>query len=107
MHLERRDAAFNIVDVKQADLSSITYKVTQAGTVIISPTPITVSTAVYDTLQRGTAWTADEEGLNFSFTIPASAVPNAGLPYDIEFTFQPAGGNPFPVLVQVTTLAVP
>lgn len=108
MHLQRRDPVFNLVDIKQADLSSITYGVKQGQAVIIaSGTALTISSAIFDTLQNGTAWTGDTVGLNFAFTVPAAAVPQPNAEYLLTFTFTLTGGTVFPIVVKVQTESKP
>lgn len=90
--------------ITQATLSAITCKVyTSSGTLVSSPT-VTISSAVYDTLQTSDArWTRDSTGFNFLFTVPASAFPSPGL-YRVEFKFTPATGDPFHMVVRIHVL---
>lgn len=106
-HIKRRNTSFVLVDIVQADLTSITYKVTRDGVVVVAQTTVVIATSVYDTLQTGSAWRGDSAGLNFAHTVPGTAFPDGGATYDIEYLFTPTAGGVFPVLVRVTTLSVP
>lgn len=90
--------------ITQASLSAITCKVyNSTGTLVTSPT-VTISSAVYDTLQTSDVrWTRDTTGYNFLFTIPATAFPLPGY-YRVEFKFTPSAGDPFHLVVRVHVL---
>lgn len=78
--------------VTQASLSSIACNVydetTRAKTLIASPT-VTISSAVYDTLQTSDdRWTEDSTGYNFAFTLDGgTCFPLGGRQYRVEFVF--------------------
>ena len=89
----------NGVNITQAAISSITCKVRRysraTGAASDTGTPtVTVSSAVYDTLQTDDRWKADATGYNFSFAVPASAFP-AEDEYTIVFSFTPSSGSVF------------
>lgn len=57
---------------------------------------VTVSSAVYDTLQTGDPrWTLDTTGYNFLYMIAGTAFPEGDRTYQVEFTFNPSSGSPF------------
>ena len=90
--------------ITQASVSSIAYSVFDLtsgapDTATSTGTP-TVADALYDTLQTDTAWTAaggDSTGYNFRYVLPASAVPDGGHLYLVEYWITPTTGDPFPI----------
>lgn len=84
--------------ILQADLSSITYAVfnmTTGSAVAVINDTVTISTAVFDTLQTDGIWTWDTTGYNFLHVMPATAFPTGGNVYAVEYTFTPASGPVF------------
>jgi len=96
---------FNDRDLQQSDLTGISYTVTQGSAVVAGPAVLTGSACVFNTLQTGSAWTADDAGFNFLFTLPGSALPLPGETYRVGVTFTLSGGNTFPTFWDVTTVA--
>ena len=105
------------VDVTQASLSTITYTVKKYAsqldaegdddaTSVITSTSVTISAAIFDTLQTAAPWdsTADANGYNFKFTLPAASRPTEGW-HRVQFTFTPATGEAYPVVWIIETLA--
>lgn len=95
--------------ITQADIDSITCKVydlADTASAVDEPT-VTVSNAVFDALQTSDPrWTEDDTGYNFLFVVPATAFPEGGKEYRVEFKFSPASGEPFHYAVTITTLAI-
>lgn len=65
---------------------------------------LTVADVIFDTLQGTPSnpdarWREDETGFNFACEIPATAFPAAGH-YRIEFVFNPAAGEDFPLIFE-------
>lgn len=89
----------------QSDFGTITCKVydkddsTDAGTAVT----VTVSSAVFDTLQTdATRWT-DLTGFNFEHVIPATVLLAGGTTYQIEYTFIPSSGEPLKAVLEHST----
>lgn len=96
--------------ITQASLSSIACKVydLQSGSLVTSPT-VTVASAVFDTLQDGDddpRWTLDSTGFNFRHTVPAAGFPDGNKKYRVEYSFVPASGDAFPLVVEVFARAL-
>lgn len=92
--------------ITQASLTAITAKVfdldsTTPDTAVATPT-VTISSAVFDTLQTDDRWDADDTGYNFKFEVAASAFSTGGRRYRIEFLFDPTSGENFWVVFEVT-----
>lgn len=91
-------------NIQQADISSIACTVRRyargSNSVLNTLTPtVTVSSAVFDSLQTDGKWTEDATGYNFAFTVPGTAFPDgARYDYIIGFIFTPASGNDFPLV---------
>lgn len=91
--------------ITQASLTSITCKVfdldgTTPDTAITTPT-ITVSTAVYDTLQTDARWTVDSTGYNFIDALAATNFPTGDHLYRVEYKFTPTSGAVFFVVAEL------
>ena len=79
---------------KQANLTSITYKVTDltdTSQTAVTGT-VTISSAVYDTLQDHPLWQFTK-GYNFFFTLPPTCFPIGGHTYTAEFKITYSGGD--------------
>lgn len=84
------------VNIEQADVSSIAYKVTNTNTgVEISGGTLTVSTVVYDTLQTDSRWEADSTGYNFRHDFDQTTLTDPDVVYVIEYEFTLISGNKF------------
>ena len=91
--------------VTQASLSSITCKVfdlqgAAPGTAVSEPT-VTISSAVFDSLQTDARWTEDATGYNFAHQVASSVVADGGHAYRVEYKFTPASGQTFYVVFEV------
>lgn len=86
-------------NITQAALSNIYCRVYDSSDTLQASPSVTISSAVFDTLQTDSRWTADSTGYNFRFTVPASAFATAGK-YRIEFIFDPASGDDFALVVK-------
>jgi len=98
------DSAGNVV---RSDVTSIAYNVfdlssTTPGTAVSSDS-LTVASVVYNSLQTGGLWSKDSTGYNFKDTRPASIFSEPNHRYQIEYIFNPASGEDFPVVFQVLT----
>ena len=96
--------------VTQASLTSITCKVFDLSsatptTSIATPT-VTISSAVYDTLQTDSRWTVDSTGYNFLFTVAASILTTGDHRYRVEFKFTPTSGEVFFTVFELYAQAV-
>lgn len=105
--------------ITQATISTITCKVFDRAsatptTALATPT-VTVSSAIFDTLQTDGRWTADSEtepgedgetGYNFLFQVAGSVFSGAGRVYDVEFVFTPTSGEPVFQGFRHTTLPI-
>lgn len=66
-----------------------------------SATSITVASVIFDTLQTNSViWPEDSTGYNFKWDVPYTLLKKGG-DYEIEISFTPASGDPYPVVVQV------
>lgn len=83
-----RVLGLNGVALKQADVSTITYAVTnvRSGTSIATGT-LTISAVVFDTLQTGGPWSVDVTGYNFLHNAPGTFFPDGGETVQIDYTF--------------------
>jgi len=64
-------------------------------------TSITVANVIYDTLQTNSiVWPEDSTGYNFKWDVPYTLLKKGGR-YQIEITFTPSSGDPYPVVVDV------
>jgi hypothetical protein len=81
-------------DITQAGITSISYKVfdTEDGSETATGT-LTVSNVVYDSLQTDDRWSLDSNGYNFLHEPPASAFPEGGHTYQVEYLVTPASGQ--------------
>ena len=102
--------------ITQATTTGITCKVfdldsATPDTAVATPT-VTVSSAVFDTLQTAAAdlrmWTKDGTGFNFSFQVPATAFATGTVGasqqrrFRIEFIFDVTSGADFAIVYEVT-----
>ncbi len=85
--------------IKQADLSGITYSVTditdpEDEAEIVTATSLTVSAVLSDTPSNNPRnWKVDQIGYNFSHRIPASSFPTRGNRYRVSYAVTTTGGN--------------
>ena len=110
------DSAFNVMArvygnnaelVTAASMSTVTWAVTdmRSDAEIVAPTALVVSSVVFDSLQTGDEWDADEIGYNFLHTVPASTFTDGGVRAQIEYRATPVSGEPFDILwVRATVL---
>lgn len=93
--------------VTQAMLSSISYRAyRKEGNVpreiTSSATAIVVADTIFDTLQTNfVIWPEDSTGYNFKWDVPYTLLKKGG-DYEIEISFTPASGDPYPVVIQVS-----
>lgn len=88
--------------ITQATISTIVCKVflesgSTPDTAVVTPT-VTVSSAVFDTLQTDSRWTKDGTGYNFRFTVPGTSLTVDGGRYRVEYLFTPTSGDAFTVI---------
>lgn len=76
-------------DVRQADISTITWKLfdKEARTVVVDSGSLTVSSVIFDTLQTDARWKADSEGYNFRWDVPETLLPTGDTDYRIELKY--------------------
>lgn len=91
-------------NVKQADITSITYTVIDSGGATPNSGTLTVADVIFDTLQTDSRWTEDATGYNFRHTVPAAGFDAAGT-FQIKYIFTPASGSPFILLLEGPALA--
>lgn len=94
------------VNVTQASLSSISYKVfdlNTSTTEAVASGPLTISSVIFDTLQTDARWTADSTGYNFRHEVAASVFATARHRYRIEYLFTPTTGQPFWAVFEIIT----
>ncbi len=95
--------------ITQATISAITCGVyDSSGQSVLAPS-ITVSSVVYDTLQRDDLWKIDgvpidDLGYNFRHAMSASAFPSGNTTYTVQYKFDPASGEDFALQFRVTTM---
>ncbi len=100
------DRASVLDNVKQADVSTIAYEVFDGGLQIGATGNVTVSSAVFDTLQTGTIWSVDSTGFNFKQTLAAAYFPTGGRTYRVEFKWVLTGGTAFWLVYAVNAQGV-
>lgn len=98
------DAA-NIV---QADITSITLDVydQSSDTQTVTDEALTVASVVFDTLQTDARWTVDATGYNFRHTAEAAKFPTGGSRYRLEYNFNPASGENFIMVAEITAKSI-
>ena len=90
--------------ITQASLASIVCKVFDLsdGNTLIATRTLTIADVVFDALQTSDArWTTDSTGYNFLDAVPATAFPNGGRTYRLEYVFTPVSGQPFALVAEV------
>ncbi len=94
-------------NITQADLSSIAYVVLNAddGTTYNAGGSVTVSAAVFDTLQTDGRWTEDDTGYNFRHDVPHTIITAVGQ-YVFKYTFTLSGGSQFVTTAEVQAVNV-
>lgn len=98
----------NGVNITQASISSITYKVFDLDDTS-EPTAtgsLTVSSVVFDTLQTDARWTKDSIGYNFRWDTPAALLEDGNKVYRFEIKFTTTAGEVFPVVFHVSTVGL-
>lgn len=96
-------------NVTQASLSAITqyaYDTTNAPTTDVGVGTLTIANVIFDTLQTDDRWTVDSTGYNFRHDVPATVFATGGGVYRVEYKFEPASGDNFYVVFQVTAKAI-
>lgn len=104
-------------NITQSDINTITYQVNNidsadSTTATASSTGLTVSSVVYNTLQRDALWKnedgeyIDDEGYNFKHALPASAFPVPSKLYHVKYRFTPASGEAWNDVVPIKVLSV-
>jgi len=89
-------------NITQADLTSIIRSIydLSAGTpTLIATDTITITDAVFDTLQTGNGWTATT-GYNFKDRVPGTKFTTGAKTYVVEYAFVGASGELFKVVYQ-------
>jgi len=93
--------------VKQADVSSISFVVTDTSTLPETQTlsgNLTVSAAISDTVQHGGIWWADPStGYNFTHDLLPAAFPNRARTYRVAYKFTMGDGSVGAAEVLLTT----
>lgn len=83
------------LDITQDGVQSLSYQVWQYDTreecendieqtAIGTEVSLTVASTIYDELQTGGGWEADDEGYNLRFVLPADKLPVGGKWYRVE-----------------------
>ena len=91
--------------ITQAAVSSISYAVANAATLVSTGTgSLVVADVVFDTLQTGANWNVDGTGYNFLATIPATCFPDGNVIYRVEVSFVPTSGTAIVLAYDCTTL---
>lgn len=91
----------------QSDLTSISMEIwriygdSREPGRTAGPTAVTVASAVYNTLQTGGLWEADDTGYNFLYECPNSGFNDEGV-FRVEIRFTPTSGQSFVVKWEVT-----
>ena len=92
----------NITQASLTGISCAVYGLGSANPDVAVATPtVTVSVAVFDTLQTNVIWTTDTTGYNFKHTVAAGADSDTepfalgNRPYRIEYLFDPTSGEDF------------
>jgi len=102
-----RIVALSGSNVTQASLSSIScsvYDVTGGASDLVATTSVTISSAVYDTLQTNDSrWTKDSTGYNFAYTVAGSNFPDGGSKYRVEITLLATSGHSMFLVAEATT----
>jgi len=88
--------------VKQADLTSISYKIFDLDNFneITGSGALVVADVIFDEEQESAAWPY-ADGYNFLTVLPATCFPVGGHLYRSEFIFTPAAGEPYAVPVMI------
>lgn len=108
----------NAVPMVQADISTITYTVTDltTGLAVVSAVSVTISSTIFNLLQNDLPWqlaTGETTtnlgadglvGYNFKFVLPATALVPSGDRFQVDFLFTPASGQPFVVSFMLPTI---
>ena len=88
----------NGLDISQSGISAAAYTVIYSdGTVEANEVALTVANVVFNTLQTGPEWTADNAGYNLAVIIPGASFPQAG-DYVVRIDLTPNGGSKFPAI---------
>jgi hypothetical protein len=111
-----RVVGFDGEPLKQADVSTITYTIYElddadptARTAVDGHTavPLTIAEVIFDSLQTDAAWTVDATGYNFRHLIDIgvkAAFTVAQQRYLVEYTIEPASGQPILVRFLLSTI---
>lgn len=97
--------------ITQAGISTIAVtvkrynKATGGVTETLSDQSVSVSSAVYDTLQTDAKWDQDSIGYNFAYVVPQAAFPGPDS-YAIVLTFTPTSGNPFRLAIRYNAISL-
>lgn len=102
--------------LQQANLTGITYTITDLLTSLVitghSAISLTIADVVFDTLQTGDPrWDVDETGFSFAHELSNAdnqPFPNGGRSYELRYTFSLVGGSSYPVskIIPVSDLPV-
>lgn len=87
----------------QGDFTSITAKVFKAGAQVGATMTVTVASAVYNTVQTGSIWTADPTGFNFKHTVSRTYFSEGDGDYIVEYVGVLVSGYQFVWKFIVTT----
>ena len=94
-------------NLTQAGVTGITFQVFKLPSTTATVTgTLTVAAVMFDTLQTDSRWGEDETGYNFRYDVPAATLAEGGEVYQFEVLFNPANGEDFFVLGQVSTKKV-
>lgn len=94
------------LDINQASLQSIYYRTFEYGsesnceddingTEVGTQASLDKTSVVFDELQTGNGWTADDEGYNFAFALPKARLPNGNKWVRVEVWMPPVVGEEF------------
>ena len=98
----------NAANITIASISTITYQVFTKGatTDIAANSPLTVASAIFDTLQTDAVWTVDSIGYNFKHAAVPLEFPTGNEVSVFEFKFTPVSGEVFYVLYEIDVLGL-
>ncbi len=91
-------------NITQASITGGTVKVFDSSGTSVLDSTITKTTHIFDTLQTDARWTVDSTGYNFLYAMADTVFSTGNEMYTVEFMFDPASGNDFPVVYEVEAL---
>lgn len=102
--LMARILGYDSTPINQAAIDSISLTVADEQTQeAADPISVDVADVVFDALQTGGPWDADDTGYNFRYDSLASQRPEGDRTYRFEFKFTPSTGEPFWAVFRIET----